>query len=132
MGASPAVHVARSYHLPPDHDGTRVLVDRLWPRGLRKDDAPMDLWCKEVASSNELRYWYGHDPALFAEFSARYQAELADPARAAAPGPAAGAEPGGPADPADRDQDAGDQPRRGAGQAAERSRGLILREGSGA
>jgi uncharacterized protein YeaO (DUF488 family) len=84
MGASPAVHVARIYHLPPDHDGTRVLVDRLWPRGLRKDDAPMDLWCKEVAPSNELRHWYGHDPALFDEFSARYQAELADPARATA------------------------------------------------
>jgi uncharacterized protein YeaO (DUF488 family) len=84
MGASPAVHVARIYHLPPGHDGTRVLVDRLWPRGLRKDDAPMDLWCKEVAPSNELRHWYGHDPALFDEFSARYQAELADPARAAA------------------------------------------------
>ena len=84
MGASPAVHVARIYQLPPDHDGTRVLVDRLWPRGLRKDDAPMDLWCKEVAPSNELRHWYGHDPARFDEFSARYRAELADPARAAA------------------------------------------------
>ena len=48
MAAFPAVHVARIYHLPPDRDGTRVLVDRLWPHGLRKDDAPMDLWCKEV------------------------------------------------------------------------------------
>jgi uncharacterized protein YeaO (DUF488 family) len=84
MAAAPAVSVARIYHLPPDHDGSRVLVDRLWPRGLRKDDAPMDLWCKEVAPSNRLRHWYGHDAALFDEFSARYQAELADPARAAA------------------------------------------------
>ena len=71
MGASPAVTVARIYQLPLDHDGTRVLVDRLWPRGLRKEDAPMDLWRQEVAPSNELRHWYGHDPALFDECSAR-------------------------------------------------------------
>jgi uncharacterized protein YeaO (DUF488 family) len=86
MGTSPAVRVARIYEPPADHDGTWVLVDRLWPRGLRKDGAPQDVWCKEVAPSNELRHWYGHDPALFGEFTARYQAELADPARAAALG----------------------------------------------
>jgi uncharacterized protein YeaO (DUF488 family) len=76
MAAAPMVHVARVYHSPPDHDGTWVLVDRLWPRGLRKDQAPQDLWCKEVAPSNELRYWYGHDPALFDEFTARVLARL--------------------------------------------------------
>lgn len=84
MEAAPAVRVARIYEPPSDRDGTRVLVDRLWPRGLRKEGAPLDLWCKEVAPSNELRHWYGHDPARFGDFTARYQAELRDPERAAA------------------------------------------------
>lgn len=64
--------------------GTRVLVDRLWPRGVAKTDAPFDEWCKDVAPSTELRRWYGHDPARFAEFRRRYRAELKEPERAAA------------------------------------------------
>lgn len=54
----------------------RVLVDRLWPRGVRKVDAPIDEWAKDVAPSTELRRWYGHDPGRFAEFARRYRAEL--------------------------------------------------------
>jgi uncharacterized protein YeaO (DUF488 family) len=61
-----------------------VLVDRLWPRGVAKTDAPFDEWCKDVAPSTELRRWYGHDPARFAEFRRRYRAELKEPERAAA------------------------------------------------
>ena len=57
----------------------RVLVDRLWPRGIAKADAPFDEWAKEVAPSTELRRWYGHDPVKFDEFAARYRAELAQP-----------------------------------------------------
>jgi uncharacterized protein YeaO (DUF488 family) len=61
-----------------------VLVDRLWPRGVRKDDAPFDEWLRDVAPSTELRHWYEHVPERFAEFAARYRAELAEPAAAAA------------------------------------------------
>jgi uncharacterized protein YeaO (DUF488 family) len=64
--------------------GTRVLVDRLWPRGVSKAAAPFDEWCKEVAPSTELRTWYGHDPERFATFRTRYLDELAEPERAAA------------------------------------------------
>ncbi|HZC72712.1 MAG TPA: DUF488 family protein [Jatrophihabitans sp.] len=60
----------------------RVLVDRLWPRGLTKQAARVDEWCKEVAPSTELRKWYGHDPNRFAEFRRRYLAELDEPQRA--------------------------------------------------
>jgi uncharacterized protein YeaO (DUF488 family) len=67
----------------PD-DGTRVLVDRLWPRGLAKADADHDRWLRDVAPSTELRRWFGHDPDRFAEFARRYRAELdAEPAAAA-------------------------------------------------
>jgi uncharacterized protein YeaO (DUF488 family) len=59
----------------------RVLVDRIWPRGLRKDAAHLDRWAKDVAPSAELRTWYGHDPAKFGEFRHRYAAELAEPGR---------------------------------------------------
>lgn len=70
------MRVGRVYdELAPD-DGLRVLVDRLWPRGMRKDDARIDLWAKDVAPSTELRRWYGHDPAKSAEFAKRYRAEL--------------------------------------------------------
>ncbi|MGH3446696.1 MAG: DUF488 domain-containing protein [Nocardioidaceae bacterium] len=72
------VHVKRIYDEPAEHDGTRVLVDRVWPRGVRKDEAPYDEWCKQVAPSTELRKWYSHDPAKYAEFAKRYRAELAD------------------------------------------------------
>jgi uncharacterized protein YeaO (DUF488 family) len=75
------ITVARVYD-PPAGSAARVLVDRVWPRGLRKDDANLDEWCKDVAPSTELRTWYGHDPARFDEFTRRYRAELADPARA--------------------------------------------------
>ena len=61
-----------------------MLVDRLWPRGVRKDDAPFDEWLRDVAPSDELRHWYGHEPERYAEFEQRYRAELAAPAAAAA------------------------------------------------
>ena len=65
-------------------DGLRVLVERLWPRGLSKARTHIDLWLKDVAPSTELRKWYGHEPARFAEFRRRYEAELAaEPARSA-------------------------------------------------
>jgi uncharacterized protein YeaO (DUF488 family) len=76
--------VGRAYDSPGADDGARVLVDRLWPRGLSKAKAALDVWCKEIAPSNELRSWYGHDPARFAEFSTRYVAELTEPDRAEA------------------------------------------------
>jgi len=69
--------VKRAYEEPAASDGLRVLVDRLWPRGLSKEKARIDLWLKEVAPSNELRKWYGHDPAKWAEFKRRYYRELA-------------------------------------------------------
>jgi len=80
------VQVRRIYDSPAVGDGTRVLVDRLWPRGLSKAGAHLDEWCKAVAPSTALRKWYGHDPALFDEFARRYLGELAEPARAAALG----------------------------------------------
>jgi uncharacterized protein YeaO (DUF488 family) len=74
MGAD--VRVRRVYEEPAAADGARVLVDRVWPRGLRKDVARLDEWAKDVAPSTELRTWYGHDPAKFDEFKRRYRAEL--------------------------------------------------------
>jgi uncharacterized protein YeaO (DUF488 family) len=73
------VRVRRVYDQPERSDGTRVLVDRIWPRGLTKAKAALDDWCKDVAPSTELRKWYGHDPARFKEFGRRYKAELKDP-----------------------------------------------------
>ena len=70
------VVVKRIYDEPAQNDGTRVLVDRVWPRGIRKADAHLDDWNKEVAPSTELRTWYGHDPEKFEEFSTRYRKEL--------------------------------------------------------
>ena len=78
------VRVRRIYGPAQSDDGYRVLVDRLWPRGLSKAKAEMDEWCREIAPSTELRKWYAHDPAKLAEFTDRYLAELADPAHAAA------------------------------------------------
>lgn len=66
----------RVYEPPSEDDGLRVLVDRLWPRGLRKEDAAVDLWLKEIAPSAELRKWFGHDPDKWTEFGRRYRAEL--------------------------------------------------------
>jgi len=73
---SPDVRVRRVYDEPSPGDGTRVLVDRLWPRGLTKQQAALDEWVKDVAPSTELRRWYGHDPAKFGEFCRRYTDEL--------------------------------------------------------
>jgi uncharacterized protein YeaO (DUF488 family) len=70
------VMLKRVYGKPEPSDGTRVLVDRLWPRGLSKEQVHVDAWLKEVAPSNELRKWFGHDPEKFAEFRRRYEAEL--------------------------------------------------------
>jgi uncharacterized protein YeaO (DUF488 family) len=72
------------YELPVQSDGKRVLVDRLWPRGLSKEKAHLDEWLKAVAPSDELRRWYGHQSDRFAEFKRRYDAELEEPERAQA------------------------------------------------
>ena len=73
------VRVRRIYDPPEPDDGKRVLVDRLWPRGMSKVRAELFEWCKDVAPSPQLREWYGHDPAKFDEFAKRYRAELDDP-----------------------------------------------------
>jgi uncharacterized protein YeaO (DUF488 family) len=70
------VEVKRIYDPPSPDDGKRILVDRLWPRGVRKDNAAIDEWLKEIAPSNELRKWFGHDPARWEEFRKRYAKEL--------------------------------------------------------
>lgn len=73
--ASP-FHLKRVYDAPAPDDGLRVLVDRLWPRGLSREKAAVDIWLKDVAPSPELRRWFGHDPAKWPEFRRRYRAEL--------------------------------------------------------
>ena len=73
------IQVRRVYDEPSARDGVRVLVDRIWPRGLRKDAARLDEWAKDLAPSTELRTWYQHDPARFDLFRQRYLAELAQP-----------------------------------------------------
>ena len=78
------VRVRRIYEEPSPDDGMRLLVDRLWPRGMSKDAAHIDEWVKDVAPSDGLRRWYGHDPERFAEFRRRYVAELREPERAEA------------------------------------------------
>jgi len=78
------VQVRRVYDQPQPGDGTRVLVDRIWPRGLTKAKAALDEWCKDVAPSDELRKWYGHVPDRFEEFGRRYRLELQDPRQAEA------------------------------------------------
>ena len=70
------------YEPPASDDGSRVLVDRIWPRGLTKAKAELDEWCRSVAPSTALRQWYAHDPARFDEFGRRYQQELEEPERA--------------------------------------------------
>jgi uncharacterized protein YeaO (DUF488 family) len=74
------IRIRRVYDHPTAEDGTRVLVDRLWPRGLSKEAANLADWIKAVAPSTELRRWYAHDPDKFAQFRERYRAELATPA----------------------------------------------------
>lgn len=70
------VQIKRAYEVPSAEDGYRVLIDRLWPRGISKEKARIDLWMKEIAPSSELRQWFGHDPAKWHEFQKRYRAEL--------------------------------------------------------
>lgn len=72
-----AVRLKRIYDEPSPEDGRRVLVERLWPRGVRKADAALDEWLREIAPSTELRRWYGHDPDKWPEFRRRYREELA-------------------------------------------------------
>jgi uncharacterized protein YeaO (DUF488 family) len=78
-----AVQVGRVYDPASATDGVRVLVDRLWPRGLTRDKAALDEWCKQIAPSTGLRTWYRHDPQRFTEFRRRYQRELAGPQQSA-------------------------------------------------
>ncbi len=70
------VRLKRAYQPPSADDGVRILVDGLWPRGVRKSEAAIDRWMKEIAPSTELRRWFGHDPARWDEFQRRYKAEL--------------------------------------------------------
>lgn len=75
--SSPRIRIKRAYEKPSRGDGTRILVDRLWPRGVKKADASISRWMKDVAPSTQLRKWFGHDPARWEEFRRRYEAELA-------------------------------------------------------
>jgi uncharacterized protein YeaO (DUF488 family) len=84
MAKKVEVRVRRVYETPAPDDGVRVLVDRIWPRGLTKAKAKLDEWCKEVAPSTELRKWYGHDPARFEAFGRRYHVEMEQPERSEA------------------------------------------------
>lgn len=70
------IRLKRAYDAPARADGLRILVERLWPRGVRKDQAAIDLWLKDLAPSTELRQWFQHDPAKWAEFRRKYWAEL--------------------------------------------------------
>jgi uncharacterized protein YeaO (DUF488 family) len=71
-----AIRIKRAYDAPDAADGMRILIDRLWPRGIAKQELAHELWVKDLAPSNELRRWYGHAPERFAEFRRRYLAEL--------------------------------------------------------
>ena len=70
------IKVKRAYDSAGSGDGTRILIDRLWPRGVRKADAAIDLWAKDIAPSTALRRWFGHDPARWHEFRRRYSEEI--------------------------------------------------------
>ena len=74
---SPLIGIKRVYDESTPDDGVRILIDRLWPRGLSKAELKLDAWPRALSPSNELRKWYGHDPKLFAEFRRRYRKELA-------------------------------------------------------
>jgi uncharacterized protein YeaO (DUF488 family) len=71
------IKIKRVYEKPAKEDGWRVLVDRLWPRGMKKEAAHLDVWMKDVAPSNALRKWFGHKPEKWSEFQKKYRAELA-------------------------------------------------------
>jgi uncharacterized protein YeaO (DUF488 family) len=75
------VRLERVYDPPSNARGKRVLVDRLWPRGVKKEDLHLDLWARDLAPSTALRKWFGHDPQRWDEFAKRYRAELRDPAK---------------------------------------------------
>jgi len=77
------VRLQRAYEAPGASDGYRVLVDRVWPRGRSRDVLRLDAWERDLGPSDELRHWFGHDPARWEEFRARYRRELAAPAQAA-------------------------------------------------
>jgi uncharacterized protein YeaO (DUF488 family) len=80
----PQIYLCRVYDLPKQANeihGKRILVDRVWPRGVKKDALHLDVWLRDVAPSNELRKWFGHDPARWEEFQRRYRDELAAPER---------------------------------------------------
>jgi uncharacterized protein YeaO (DUF488 family) len=70
------IKLKRAYDQAVKSDGFRILVDRLWPRGISKERAALDIWMKDIAPSTELRTWFGHDPAKWSEFKKRYKAEL--------------------------------------------------------
>ena len=70
------IKLKRAYEPPAPDDGTRILIDRLWPRGVTKSDAAINEWMKEIAPSTELRKWFGHDPSRWQEFRRRYQSEI--------------------------------------------------------
>jgi uncharacterized protein YeaO (DUF488 family) len=72
------IRLKRAYDLPSAEDGTRILIDRLWPRGVKKSSAGIDRWVKDIAPSTALRKWFGHDPARWQEFRRRYAAEIND------------------------------------------------------
>ncbi len=72
------IQIKRIYDPPGDDDGLRVLVDRLWPRGVKKEEASVDVWAKELAPTTELRQWFDHDSSKFGEFRSRYLKELDD------------------------------------------------------
>lgn len=74
------IAVKRIYDPPSRNDGKRMLVDRLWPRGIRKEDAKIDEWLRDIAPSNELRRWFSHDPAKWTDFRKKYRKELKDKA----------------------------------------------------
>jgi len=74
--AADRIRLKRAYEPPASDDGTRILIDRLWPRGVRKAAAEIDEWMKEIAPSTELRKWFGHDPARWPEFRRRYRSEI--------------------------------------------------------
>ena len=75
-GKQNTIQIKRVYEKPTETDGRRILVDRLWPRGLSKEEAKIDLWLKEIAPSSELRRWYQHDPKKWIKFKNRYTSEL--------------------------------------------------------
>ena len=72
------IKLKRAYNPPSPRDGKRILIDRLWPRGIKKSDAAIDRWIKDIAPSTALRKWFGHDPARWREFRRRYAAEIRD------------------------------------------------------